>query len=62
MAGKAKYCAFNTCIRVVPNKVMKPLAKISFFSFFRILLFEEKAKAAERPTGVAPKRDLSSLP
>ena len=32
------------------------------FVYFRILLFEEKAKAEERPTGVAPKRDLSSLP
>ncbi|WAR06940.1 AIF1-like protein [Mya arenaria] len=27
-----------------------------------ILLFEQKAKEQERPTGVAPKRDLASLP
>lgn len=27
-----------------------------------ILLFEQKMKESERPTGVAPKRDLSSLP
>ena len=29
---------------------------------FRILMFEEKKKGKARPTGVAPKRDLSSLP
>lgn len=27
-----------------------------------ILMFEQKSKAPEKPTGVAPKRDLSSLP
>ena len=29
---------------------------------FRILMFEEKMKEKERPKGLPPKRDLSSLP
>ena len=33
-----------------------------FFFFHRILMFEEKKKEKQRPQGVAPKRDLSSLP
>ena len=32
------------------------------FFFYRILMFEEKKKEKAKPTGVAPKRDLSSLP
>ena len=32
------------------------------FFFHRILMFEEKKKEKQRPQGVAPKRDLSSLP
>lgn len=32
------------------------------FFFHRILMFEEKKKEKLRPQGVAPKRDLSSLP
>lgn len=35
---------------------------ILFYFFHRILLFEEKKKEKQRPQGVAPKRDLSSLP
>ncbi len=31
-------------------------------SFCRILMFEEKMKGKAKPTGVAPKRDLASLP
>ena len=30
--------------------------------FFSILMFEEKKKEKQKPKGVAPKRDLSSLP
>ena len=33
-----------------------------FVFFHRILMFEEKKKEKQRPQGVAPKRDLSSLP
>ena len=32
------------------------------YFFHRILMFEEKKKEKQRPQGVAPKRDLSSLP
>lgn len=31
-------------------------------SLCRILMFEEKKKEKAKPTGVAPKRDLASLP
>lgn len=32
------------------------------YFFHRILMFEEKKKEKQKPQGVAPKRDLSSLP
>ena len=35
---------------------------VCLFFFHRILMFEEKKKEKQRPQGVAPKRDLSSLP
>jgi len=35
---------------------------VYFISYFSILIFEKAMKDKERPKGVAPKRDLSSLP
>ena len=32
------------------------------FAFHRILMFEEKMKEEEKPTGVAPKKSLADLP
>ena len=44
------------------NVEIKKPCLCSVLSPYRILMFEEKKKEKAKPKGVAPKRDLSSLP
>ena len=44
-------------------EIKKLVYALSFLHHpYRILMFEEKKKEKAKPKGVAPKRDLSSLP
>ena len=42
--------------------LIENFTRVYCFAFHRILMFEEKMKEEEKPTGVAPKKSLADLP